>query len=231
MELPIFNDNLRSSGSWTEALAREQEKWSQARSKLPAIKAKLQEHQAEQMLKKSGGQIAPANMIEAATKISVWANEPEAKLGSDRLFELYRTLTGAAMDAEVLRKTEALPINAAHDPTPALLLPRMIEHAFDWFSTESFAELHPVEQATIVYMRLLDMHPFPAANEPTAMLSASFYTERAGLPPLVISGDEITRARFAQALEAAFRMLTQPLVEMFAESLRATMQLSQNREP
>jgi Fic family protein len=230
MELPIFNDNLRSSGSWTAALDQERENWNQARATLPVIGASVREHQTEQMLKKSGGQIVRAALIEAATKISAWASEPDAKLSPERLFELYRTLTGAAADAEVLRKTEPVPINAAHDPTPAILLPRMIDHAFDWFSTESFAELHPVEQATIVYMRLLDMYPFPAANEPMAMLSASFYTERAGLPPLIISADEVTQARFAQTLEAAFRMLTQPLVEMFAETLRATMQMGQYRE-
>ncbi len=226
MELPIFNDNLRSSGSWSDALAQEQEEWKQASASLPAVEAKLREYQVGQMLKISGSQFAGAALLEAATQVSAWAGEPDAKLSPERLFELYRTLIGAAVDADVLRRTEAAPINAAHDPTPAILLPKMIDHAFDWFSTESFAELHPVEQATIAYMRLLDMYPFPAANEPVAMLSASFYTERAGLPPLVISADEVTQARFAQTLEAAFRMLTQPLVEMFAETLRTTMRRS-----
>jgi Fic family protein len=230
MELPIFNDNLRSSGSWSAALAQEQEAWKQARASLPAVETKLREHQVAQMLKKSGSQLAVTNLTEAATKVSAWASEPDAKLSPERLFDLYQTLTGAAADADVLRRTEAAPINAAHDPTPAILLPKMIDHAFDWFSTESFAELHPVEQATIAYMRLLDMYPFPAANEPAAMLSASFYTERAGLPPLILSADELTQARFAQTLEAAFRMLTQPLVEMFAEALRATIQMDQYRE-
>jgi hypothetical protein len=126
----------------------------------------------------------------------------------------------------MLRKDDPTPINDAHDPTPAVLLPRMIDHAFDWFSTESFGELHAVEQAAIVYLRLLDLYPFPALTEPTAMLAAGFYTERAGLPPLLVSGDEATRARFAHAREAAMRMLTQPLVELFAEMLRTTMQQS-----
>ena len=230
MELPIFNDNLRSSGSWSAALAQEQEEWNRARAGLSTVETTLREHQVAQMLKISGSQLASANLLEAAAKVSAWAGEPEATLSPERLFELYRTLTGAAADADVLRRTEAAPINAAHDPTPAILLPKMIDHAFDWFSTESFAELHPVEQATIAYMRLLDMHPVPAANEPVAMLSASFYTERAGLPPLIISADEVTQARFAQTLEAAFRMLTQPLVEIFAETLRATMRMGQYRE-
>lgn len=230
MELPIFNDNLRSSGSWSATLAAEQETWKQARAESAEVEPEVREHQVTQMMQRSGDQLDQTNLTKAAGKVSAWAAEAEANLSPERLMELHRTLIGAASDADILRKTEPLPINAMHDPTPVILLPRMMDHAFDWFSTESFAELHPVEQAAVVYLRLLDLHPFPTATEPTAMLAASFYTERAGLPPLVISADEITRVKFAQALEAAFRMLTQPLVELFAESLRTTMQLNRNKQ-
>jgi len=116
-----------------------------------------------------------------------------------------------------------------HDPRPALVLPRMLDNAFDWFGTESFKDLHPVERAAVVYLRLLDLHPFPTQTEITATLAASFYTEREGLPPLVIFADDSTLARYAHALEAAFRMLTQPLVELFAEMLTRMMQISQER--
>ena len=46
--------------------------------------------------------------------------------------------------------------------------------------------------------------------------------ERAGLPPLIIFSDDTTAARYTAAIEAALRMLTQPLVEFFAESLART---------
>lgn len=219
MELPIFNDNLRSSGSWTDALEQARAQWNPASDQ-------VRDYQIAQLRQTSAGQLTDDALTKATTLVSAWASEPDAKFTLDRLLTLHRTLIAAPADADVLRKTEPPPINALHDPTPAVLLPRMIEHAFDWFSTEGFAELHPVEQAAVVYLRLLDMHPFKTATEPTALLTAGFYTERAGLPPLVISADDITQARFAQALEAAFRMLTQPLVELFAESLRATMKLS-----
>lgn len=216
MELPIFNDNLKSSGSWSATLATEQENWKLA----GASSEQLREYQIEHLLRRSG-ELQQDRLLAAAVKISGWASELEAKLSPERLMELHETLTGAKAE---LRKTEPRPLNKMHDPTPAILLPKMIDMAFDWFSTESFAELHAVEQASVVYLRLLDMHPFTAANEPAAMLAASFYTERAGLPPLVVLSDDITKARFAQAFEAAFRMLTQPLVELFAEMLRKTMQ-------
>jgi len=226
MELPIFNDNLKSSASWAASLAAEQEKWKQSGASVEL----LRDHQAEQMLSRSAGLFDSETLLDSARKVSAWAAEPEPKLSTERLLELHRTLIGTTADAEVLRKTEPAPLNPAHDPTPAILLPKMLDHAFDWFATESFADLHAVEQAAVVYLRLLDMHPFTAATEPTAMLAASFYTERAGLPPLVILADDITQARFTQAFEAAFRMLTQPLVELFAEMLRAAMQLAQRQE-
>lgn len=232
MELPILQDNLRSSGGWTAALTSEREQWNEACAASPAIASKLREIQVEQLLKTSGDQIEPARLFEAAHKVSAWAKEASAALNGDRLLELHRTLIGdgpvapGGEDADLLRKDEPTPINAAHDPTPAVLLPRMIDHAFDWFSTESFGELHPVEQATVAFLRLLDLYPFPRLNEPTAILAAGFYTERAGLPPLVVFSDNTTQAKFVQTLEAAMRMLTQPLVELFAEMLRATMQQS-----
>lgn len=230
MELPILQDNLRSSGSWTAALAGEQQKWKQwlaaSTASETAGETKLREYQVEQILKTSAEQIDRARLVKAASKVSAWAREADAKFNAERLLELHRTLTGADSNADVLRKDEPTPINDAHDPTPSVLLPRMIDHAFDWFSTESFGELHPVEQAAIVYLRFIDLYPFPALTEPTAMLAAGFYTERAGLPPLLVSGDEATQARFAHAREAAMRMLTQPLVELFAEMLRTTMQQS-----
>jgi hypothetical protein len=101
----------------------------------------------------------------------------------------------------------------------------MLDNAFDWFSTPSFDQLHPVEQATVVYLRLLDLQPFTSYTSVTAQLAASFYTERAGLPALIIFADEETAAHYSNALEAAFRMLTQPLVEFFAEMLTRTIHL------
>ncbi len=217
MELPIFNDNLKSSASWTEALAAERKLWNQS----AASAAKARNHQIEHLLRRAGDKLDQDQLLAAAEKLSGWAAEPNAQFGKDHLLELHATLTGATA---VLRQNEPRPLNAMHDPTPAILLPKMLEMAFDWFSTDSFAELHGVEQATVAYLRLLDLYPFPAVNEPTAMLAASFYTERAGLPPLVILSDDITQARFNQAFETAQRMLTQPLVELFAEMLRKAME-------
>jgi hypothetical protein len=228
MDLPIFNDNLKSSASWADLLAGEREAWDNARQAPDArvqIEARTRREQIEQALRRAGRGIDGRRLLEAAELVSAWAADHEAKFGVERLLDLHRVATGAPAGAEVLRKTEPTPINATHEPTPALLLPRMLDNAFDWFDTESFRDLRPVERAAVVYLRLLDLNPFPSHTETTATLAAGFYTEREGLPPLVIFADELTQARYARALEAAFRMLTQPLVEFFAEMLTRTMRI------
>jgi hypothetical protein len=228
MNLPIFSDNLKSSASWAELLAREREAWDRARESSDwgqRIEARVRQEQVKQALGRAGQGIDEQRLLEAAKLVSVWAADSEARLKVEGLLDLHRTLVGAPSGVDVLRKTEPPPIHAMHDPAPALLLPRMLDNAFDWFGAESFKDLRPIERAAVVFLRLLDLHPFPAHTETTATLAASFYTERDGLPPLIVFTDEMTLARYERALEAAFGMLTQPLVELFAEMLTRTMRI------
>jgi Fic/DOC family protein len=228
MDLPIFNDNLKSSASWSDLLASGRESWDRARQSseaLAQIEERTRREQVGQALRLAEQGINEQNLFEAAELVSAWAADPEGKFGVERLFDLHRTVIGAAPGADILRKTEPPPVSPAHEPAPALILPRMLDNAFDWFDTESFRDLRPVERAAVVYLRLLDLHPFSSHTETTAALAAGFYTEREGLAPLVIFADDLTQARYARALEAAFRMLTQPLVELFAEMLTRTMRI------
>src|SRR5437773_991398 len=134
MELPIFNDNLKSSASWNQALARARAAWEPLRT---AVAAQVRDEQVEQLARRAGLNDDPqakAGLHDAAQFVSDWAGEPEAKFTLERLLALHRTLTSAPADADVLRKTEPLPLNAVHDPTPAVLLPRLLDNAFDWFA-------------------------------------------------------------------------------------------------
>jgi len=92
-----------------------------------------------------------------------------------------------------------------------------IEGACRWYSAESFAELHPVEQASIVLLRLIEIQPFENANERTALVAASLFTLRRELPPINISPELETT--FRAALVEGFQMNTKPMVELIAEAL------------
>jgi len=226
--LPIFSDNLRSSASWADLLAREwpvwRETYSSADSRV-AVESRILEIQTSQELGRTGGRIDELRFIAAARFVRSCAGEANARLTVDGLLRLHYVLTGASGPDDLLRETEPLPLTAMHDPAPAIILPRMLDNAFDWFATEGFNQLHPVEQATVVYLRLLDLAPFPLHSETTALLAAGFYTVRADLPPLIVYADGERLSRHTNALEAAFRMLTQPLVELFAEMLARTMRI------
>ena len=206
MELPIYQENLRSSGDWLSGLSQSREVWAEAIGQ-PEIIVRLHELQT---------QFLGAEALPAAQLIADWASQPEAKLDVLRLLEVNRALTNSE---KLFREIEATPINPAHDPPLAHIVPRLLDNAMGWFATEGFAEMNPVEQATLVHLRLLDLQPFAVANFQTATLAASFYLERAGLPPLLFDPGE---PRYAAALESGFRMLTQHLVDYFVESLRAT---------
>ena len=209
MELPIYQENLRSSGDWRTGLPTVRENWAKVQSEaITRVRAMQAQYGANEA--------AETNLLAAAQQISEWAGTPDAFLDVPRLLELNRAL---ANNESLFREREAIPINGAHDPPLARMVPRLLDNAFGWFASEGFAEMNAVEQAALVHLRLLDLQPFAAANLTTATLAASFYLERAGLPPLLFDPHE---TRYAAALESAFRLLTQHLVDYFAASLTQT---------
>lgn len=106
-------------------------------------------------------------------------------------------------------------------PVPAASLPAILESACQWFAADSFVELHPIEQASIVFLRLIEIQPFEQHNESTAILAASLFTLRSGLPPIVIQLESL--AAYRKALEESARMNTTPMVELIAEAVEKTL--------
>src|SRR5438477_1418663 len=91
MELPIFNDNLRSSAAWSVALEREREQWQQAQASTEArteLETRLRALQVQEAMQRASlsarapqaGEQAAENFLRAARLVSAWAAEPEAVL-------------------------------------------------------------------------------------------------------------------------------------------------------
>jgi Fic family protein len=142
------------------------------------------------------------------------ANGKAAELTGEFLLKLHSApdagFRKSAGDASRIMK----PVAAEH-------LPALIESACRWYTAESFAELNPVEQASIVLLRLIDLQPFEQSNERTALVAASLFTLRRELPPIVISPD--MQAVYRNALDEGDRMNTKPMVELVAESVERTL--------
>jgi hypothetical protein len=231
MELPIFQDNLRSSGGWAERIASARLGWDRWKELPGGVELRDQRVHALTLRAASGWmgpgeEVSEVCLAEGISRVAQRAREERAVWQTDWLLELYDGWEENPTGSPLWRTSPPVLLSPLHDPVPASLLPRMVDLAFDWFASEGFEEMHPLEQATVVFLRLLDLHPFesPARTKLTALLVAGFYPQRAGLPPLVIDprGAE-EMARFEQSLAAAFRMLTQPLIEFFADVTLRTM--------
>jgi hypothetical protein len=104
---------------------------------------------------------------------------------------------------------------------PGEHLDRAIESACMWFAAESFDELNPIEQASIVYLRMIEIQPFEQANGRGSLVAASLFTLRGGLPPIIIRPEH--GKAFRLAIEEGVRMNTKPMVELIAEATYKTL--------
>ena len=100
-------------------------------------------------------------------------------------------------------------------------LPAIIENACRWYTAESFAELNPIEQASIVFLRLIEIQPFEQANLQTALAAASLFTLRSTLPPVIIKPE--LRSAFLNAIEESRRTNTKPMVELMSDAAQLTL--------
>jgi len=137
---------------------------------------------------------------------------PGAGLTSDLLFRLLGT--GEFRKSPGETGGPAKPVAPEH-------LPVSVESACRWFSAESFAELNPIEQASIVHLRLLEIQPFAEGNQRIALLAASLFTLRSGLPPVMIVPD--LAGAYARALEESRSGNTQPMVELMGNAVERSL--------
>lgn len=141
-------------------------------------------------------------------KAYVHSNGRDAALTVELLLQLHRAAGGTGWRE---RETADASVRAAQ-------LPLIVENACRWFSMASIAELNPVEQAALALLRLVEIAPFATGNERAALLAASLFPLRAGLPPVII--EPTSEAAYRQALDEGLRrMNTRPLVELLAVAI------------
>jgi Fic family protein len=169
--------------------------------------------------------------------VSAPASSPDAggPGAATRLLDSLRTVTALArergndsvLSVELLRKLndlqggQGLSSTESTSKVKAEIPPVVLEGACQWFSADSFRELHPIEQAGIVLLRLIDLRPFNYGNDQTALVAASLFTLRSGLPPIIICVR--TQPAYRAALNEGVRMNTKPMVELIAESIEQSL--------
>ena len=134
------------------------------------------------------------------------------------LGQLHSRLTGQPAGSHSdYRDGPAAPLLESHDPAEAELVPPLVDAALQWCRADSFAEMHEVEQAALVLLKLTDIQPFDRHNGKTLRLFSNFFLVRAGYPPAVIHSE--LADRYSMALRKALCYQTGPLVELLTESV------------
>ncbi|GEM_PF-603237 len=164
--------------------------------------------------------------IEHASQLVTSAETSEGTSTIELTTEILRRLHRLALGEEdetagAFRVGEVNPLYPHHIPAHPREVPRLVDVAMEWFAADSVRELHPVEQAVLVHVRLYELQPFGKASGRITRLAASLYTLRAGYPPIIVEEDD-TEAYY-QGLLSGFQMATQPLIELFARSLGRTL--------
>ncbi len=237
-ELPIYNDSYRPSSNWAKRLeaARQvhpaaavlaaQPRW------LPKWIAGLEAYAAPPF-DTASDVTAPAALERAArwllARATAKPGDQRDALTMDDLETACRELVGGqGATVQVWRTDAGQPQVETHQPAAPAALPVLLEMTLDWFTTDAFAELHPVEQAGLFHLRLLDLQPFATRTNTLVRLLSSFYVLRAGFPPIIPVAEE--QSAYRDVVGYAFQMITQPSVELFARWLLAAYSLIETEQ-
>ncbi|MBI3940170.1 MAG: hypothetical protein HY315_05000 [Acidobacteria bacterium] len=120
------------------------------------------------------------------------------------------------------RVEATLCVAPGHPPLPPDQIQGALERLFEWTGDEAFAELHAVEQTALSQARLLEIFPFARLNVPLAGALSYFWFLKAGFVFPV--WEHYQPGKYEQALEAAFHLDMQPLVDHLLFGERAALQ-------
>lgn len=138
-----------------------------------------------------------------------------AELTPELLLKLHNSLDYEAISPTVPGETRPSSERVAAPRSLA-----QIESACRWFAAESFVELHPTEQASIVLLRMLELEQFAKGNTRTALVASSLFCVRSELPAIIIKPE--LQAEYRAALSEGIRMNTKPMVDLVGHALLLT---------
>ncbi len=230
--LPSYGESYHPSADWSRSLDRKKQNWT---ARLPLADDRDAAIHAWTLAAWAAGaegfEATPPPAADRAReaveavqrRADVLPKGDRDALTLDDLLGFARILAGkpVAGDSPVLRSTEAEPQIETRQPASPHTLPALLDMTLDWFTTDSFTELHPVEKAALFHLRMLDLQPFTEHNNRLVRIVASFYTLREGLPPLIFQADDA--AIYRDIVGYAFQMITQPSLEIFAFLLGRTL--------
>ncbi len=114
------------------------------------------------------------------------------------------------------RDSEVKIMGSEHIPPLPSYVPNLIENLFREFKEEK-KKLHPVELASILHNRFVNIHPFTEGNGRTARLMMNWVLFRNKYPPVII--EFANKEYYYNAIEAADKGDSWPFVIFLANQL------------
>ncbi|MFC1524419.1 Fic family protein [Thermodesulfobacteriota bacterium] len=111
---------------------------------------------------------------------------------------------------------------AAHTPSEAFEVPRLMQELVGWSNTQG-RDLHPVEQAAVFHLRFVHIHPFFDGNGRTSRLAMNVFLLQAGFPLVVILKND--RRRYYRLLSEADRGNPAPFARFIAQAVQRTLDI------
>lgn len=131
---------------------------------------------------------------------------PVAEMTTADLIRLHESVKGS--DEPTLRASPVEAFCARQEPVHPSLVPPALDRFFEWVGSESFSQLHSVEQIALAQMRLFEIHPFHRWSQTTCLVfSCRFLLSAGHLLPLPEAPQ-----RFVEALSQAYAFSTEPLL-------------------
>jgi len=111
---------------------------------------------------------------------------------------------------------------SSHTPPEAFEVPQLMGDLFNW-ANNAGGNLHPVELATVLHHRLVNIHPFFDGNGRTTRLTMNVILLRAGFPLVVILKND--RKRYYRLLDEADRGNLAPFALFIAQAVQRTLDI------
>jgi fido (protein-threonine AMPylation protein) len=194
-DLPIYDSTLRSRLQFADL------------EKLKSIDVRPIWEKSDRCLEQMEG---AADIARARSSVT----EP-SKRG---LLEIHSIVFARRQGAGELRKSAPAPLYRGHDCPPPEFVGRSLDNLFNWLTAESLAEIHPIERAALVLVRIVDIWPFEFGNLTTAVVFANMFLKEAGLPPFFVLPEHVKE--FNTVIAQAISIETQPLVNAIHKTIK-----------
>jgi len=110
---------------------------------------------------------------------------------------------------------------AMHRPPEAIAVPSLMKKMIEWYADNK--KLHPMELASIIHHKLVNIHPFFDGNGRTARLVMNIILMQAGFPLAVVLKND--RQRYYAALSTADKGDYLPFVNFIARTVERTLDI------